>query len=90
MDKMMTLGLSLMAFDKMSRVVGDASTKSIQSLKGIGETAKAVSEKMAEIGAIGYFGGKQITDAVAKPIAAFADLVSILIRPEGRMLLYIF
>lgn len=70
MDKMLTIGLSLVAYDKMSGVIGSA----VEKFTRLQEKIKQVSERLAELGTVSYFAGQQMIAAMGKPIAAFSDL----------------
>jgi TP901 family phage tail tape measure protein len=74
MNSMMQIGIALVAFDKMSRVIGDACGKATQQFSQLQEKIKQTSEKLAEIGTISYVGGQQILNAMQRPIAAFMEL----------------
>ena len=74
MNSMMQIGITLVAFDKMSRVIGDACGKATQQFGQLQEKIKQTSEKLAEIGTISYVGGQQMLNAMQKPIAAFMEL----------------
>ncbi|MFN3396499.1 MAG: phage tail tape measure protein [Thermodesulfovibrionales bacterium] len=74
MNSMMQIGITLVAFDKMSKVIGDACGKATQQFNQLQEKIKQISERLAEIGTISYVGGQQILNAIQRPISAFMEL----------------
>ncbi|MEM5854053.1 MAG: phage tail tape measure protein [Candidatus Aenigmatarchaeota archaeon] len=74
MDKTLTIGLALVAIDKMTQVINNACGQALQKFNALQEKIKETSQKLAEIGTISYFAGSQILDTMKKPISAFAEL----------------
>lgn len=81
MMEAMTLGITLMAFDKMSRVISNACNQSndefskLQNkIKNVSDTMEKVGKTMTVVGAASVAAGAGILYAMQKPIKAFADL----------------
>jgi TP901 family phage tail tape measure protein len=74
MDKIFEVGIALVAFDKMSKVIKDACGTATQAFSQLQEKIKKTSETLAVVGTASYFAGQQILNATKKPISAFMEL----------------
>jgi TP901 family phage tail tape measure protein len=74
MGNALTVALRLKAYDEMSKVVGEASAKSIRDLTKLSEKMRAISEQLAHFGVGAMAGGFAAAAVMAGPIKAFADL----------------
>ena len=82
----MQIGIALVAFDRMSKVIGDACGKATQQFTQLQEKIKQTSERLAEIGTISYVGGQQILNAMQRPIDAFMQLEDASIQLKSTMM----
>lgn len=74
MDKTLQIGLILVAYDKMTKVLKAATGEAIESFSRLQEKIKQTSEKLAMVGTASYFAGSQILYSMKKPIDAFMEL----------------
>ncbi len=74
MDTMLKVGLALVAYDEMSRVIASATGQSVRRFGELQDKIKATSESLAKFGTASYFAGQQVVGVIEKPIKAFADL----------------
>ena len=70
----MTIGITLVAFDKMSRVIGDAIGKSTQHLTEFQKKVKSVSESMALMGTASMISGQAVLAQTGKLVDAFMEI----------------
>lgn len=80
MDRIFTIGLSLVAYDKMSGILEGAVGKSIAKFNQLQERIKRVSERLAELGTVSYFAGQQMIATMTKPVTAYSELEDALTR----------
>lgn len=74
MDKTLQIGLTLVAFDKMSRVLTDACAQSAKGFSALQEKIRQSSERLAEMGTVAYASGRGIINAMQRPVSAFMEL----------------
>ena len=74
MDKVLTIGLTLVAFDKVSQVVNKIVGETQRKFTELQSKIMQVSQRMAEIGTVTYAMGAGIQQSVTKPVQAFMDL----------------
>lgn len=74
MADLLQVGVALVAFDKMSGVIGTACGRSVEHFSKLQDKLKVLSERLAEVGTVSKLAGDALLHNMQKPIAAFADL----------------